>query len=151
MPKIGPKELAMRNMREGKPASASTNRLLQSQLEASVAAVDAEATKPARPVKQESTTMKKPKKSKATTNKARTPVKAKTTKAAKTEGIRPGSKLAIIHGLLTRPEGCTTKEVLKACDWPAVSMPQQAKAAGLTLRKEKVDGVNRYFGTAKAA
>ena len=50
--------------------------------------------------------------------------------------VREGSKLAIIVGLLTRPEGCTVAEVLEATEWPSVSMPQQAKAAGLTLVKE---------------
>lgn len=63
-------------------------------------------------------------------------------------GPREGSKLAIVVGLLTRPEGCTTKEVLDATGWPTVSMPQQAKAAGLTLRKEKDGKVSRYFGAA---
>jgi multidrug efflux pump subunit AcrA (membrane-fusion protein) len=75
--------------------------------------------------------------------KSRTAVKGKTS-AKKTEGVRPGSKLAIIVGLLKRKEGCTTKDVLAATGWPAVSMPQQAKAAGLTLKKEKADGVTRY-------
>jgi len=65
--------------------------------------------------------------------------------ASKAEGgIRPGSKLEIIAGLLRRPEGCTTADVLKATEWPSVSMPQQAKAAGITLKKEKKDGVTVY-------
>lgn len=103
----------------------------------------------------ESTVRKTSKKTKTTkTAAARTPVKGKTTKAkpasakpAKTaanDGPRPGSKLAIIQGLLTRPEGCTTKQVLEACEWPAVSMPQQARALGVELKKEKVDGVTVY-------
>lgn len=66
-------------------------------------------------------------------------------------GIRPGSKLEIVVGLLTRPAGCTAAEVLKATEWPAVSMPQQARAAGLTLRQEKDGKVTRYWGTAKKA
>jgi hypothetical protein len=67
----------------------------------------------------------------------------------KTEGIRPGSKLELVVGLLTRKEGCTTADVLAATQWPSVSMPQQAKAAGLKLRKEKAKGeVTRYYGTA---
>ena len=78
--------------------------------------------------------------------KARTPVKAKT------EGVRPGSKLEIVAGLLTRKEGCTTADVLKATGWPAVSMPQQAKAAGLMLKKEKNKGEpTRYWGSPRAA
>ena len=72
--------------------------------------------------------------------KARSAVKPE----AKTNGVRPGSKLETIVGLLKRPEGCTTKDVLEATGWPAVSMPQQAKAAGLTLKKEKDGSVSRY-------
>lgn len=65
------------------------------------------------------------------------------------EGLRPGTKLAIVAGLLTRKEGCTGADVLKATAWPSVSMPQQAKAAGLKLRKEKAKGEpTRYFGSA---
>jgi len=63
---------------------------------------------------------------------------------AATKAIRPGSKLETIVKLLTREGGCTTKDVLKATEWPAVSMPQQARAAGLKLRKEKRDGVTYY-------
>ena len=59
--------------------------------------------------------------------------------------IRPGSKLEIIADLLRRPEGCTTADILKATDWPAVSVPQQARAAGIKLRKEKRDRVTVYF------
>lgn len=57
------------------------------------------------------------------------------------------SKVAVIAALLKHPEGTTTKEILAATGWPAVSVPQQAKSAGLTLRKEKVKGEpTRYFG-----
>lgn len=66
-------------------------------------------------------------------------------KAAKTEGVREGTKLALVVGLLKRSEGCTTADVLSATGWPSVSMPQQAKAAGLKLRKEKDGKVSRYF------
>lgn len=58
--------------------------------------------------------------------------------------VRRGSKLETIVKLLTREGGCTAKEVLAATDWPAVSMPQQARAAGIKLRKEKRDGVTHY-------
>lgn len=59
-------------------------------------------------------------------------------------GVRPGSKLEIVVGLLKRPGGCTTADILAATKWPSVSVPQQARAAGLTLAKEKVDGITRY-------
>lgn len=61
------------------------------------------------------------------------------------DGVRQGTKLAIVVGLLRRPKGCTAAEVLKATGWPSVSMPQQARAAGLKLLKEKKSGeVTRY-------
>ena len=65
-------------------------------------------------------------------------------KASRGEHGRPGSKLALVADMLKRKEGCTTAEVLAATGWPAVSMPQQARAAGLTLVKEKVGKVTRY-------
>lgn len=58
--------------------------------------------------------------------------------------VRPGSKLEIVVELLIRKGGCTTADILAATGWPSVSVPQQAKAAGLTLRKEKKDGVTVY-------
>lgn len=57
------------------------------------------------------------------------------------------SKVDLIGALLLRPEGCTTADVLEATGWPSVSMPAQAKLAGLTLRKEKVGKVARYWGS----
>lgn len=58
------------------------------------------------------------------------------------------SKVNLIGDLLSRPEGCTTADVLAATGWPSVSMPAQAKFAGLALRKEKVKGEpTRYWGT----
>ena len=80
----------------------------------------------------------KPKTAKQT--KARTPVKGKTSNG----GVRVGTKLETIVGLLKREEGCTTKQILEAVNWPAVSVPQMARSAGLTLKKEKVDGVTVY-------
>ena len=59
---------------------------------------------------------------------------------------RKGSKTAIIGDLLKRKEGCTTAEILAATGWPAVSVPQQAKAIGVGLRKERKPGeVTRYW------
>lgn len=81
----------------------------------------------------------KTKTKRASKQKARSPVKAKTT-----AGPRKESKVALIASLLTRAGGCTTADVLKATGWPTVSMPQQAKAAGLTLKKEKDGSVTRY-------
>ncbi len=77
---------------------------------------------------------------------ARTAVKP----AAKTKAATPKkkgeSKTDMIGSMLKRKNGCTTKEVLAATGWPAVSMPQQAKAAGLKLKKVKAEGQpTRYF------
>lgn len=78
-------------------------------------------------------------------------------KASAAKGAKPkkpakatagGSKVETIGKLLLRPSGCTTADVLAATGWPSVSMPQQAKAAGLRLRREKEGKVSRYFGSA---
>lgn len=65
-------------------------------------------------------------------------------KAVPLGDIRKGSKLEMVARLLQRPEGCTSADVLKATGWPSVSMPQQAKAAGLKLRQKKEGKVTRY-------
>ena len=73
---------------------------------------------------------------------------AKSAARSAARAVRPGSKLETVVGLLTRKGGCTAKDVLAATGWPTVSLPQQAKAAGLTLRKEKPeDGPTRYFAS----
>lgn len=56
------------------------------------------------------------------------------------KGGAKGSKLALIVDLLKRKQGCTREDVLKATGWPSVSMQQQAKSAGLKLRKDKQKG-----------
>jgi hypothetical protein len=65
---------------------------------------------------------------------------------AKPAGEKGESKKELIKRMLLRPEGCTTKEVLEATGWPAVSMPGQAKMVGLQLRKVKENGVTKYWG-----
>ena len=70
----------------------------------------------------------------------RTKSKSKSTANARKPVNGKGTKLEMIVGLLKRKEGCTTADVLKATGWPSVSMPQQAKAAGLKLKKEKAKG-----------
>lgn len=59
--------------------------------------------------------------------------------------LRSGTKLELIVGLLKRKEGCTAADILKATLWPAVSVPQQARAAGLKLRTEKDGRALRYW------
>lgn len=112
-----------------------------------------DATKPApvgakpkeKPVKKTRKAAKKGKRS-ARTNARKSAAPA----AAEPDSTAPraGSKLAIVVDLLKRPEGCTTKDVLAATGWPTVSMPQQAKAAGLALKKEKDGKVTRYRAAA---
>lgn len=60
---------------------------------------------------------------------------------------RVRGKAAMVAELLTRPGGCTTADALVATGWPSISMPATARTAGLALRKERVDGVLRYYGT----
>lgn len=61
---------------------------------------------------------------------------------------REGNKRDLVAALLLRPEGTTSREILDATGWPAVSVPQQAKASRLELRKVKAPGEpTRYFGT----
>lgn len=62
---------------------------------------------------------------------------------------RARSATTVIAGLLTRPGGCVARDVLDATGWRAVSMPRQARTAGLELRRESVDGVTRYYGVAR--
>lgn len=89
----------------------------------------------------------------------KTSAKAKTSAATNartkvegaTAGVRPGSKLEIVANLLKRPEGCTTADAIAGTGWPTLSFPQQAKAAGLVLRKEKEGKVTRYWGTTAKA
>lgn len=93
---------------------------------------------------------KRPAKTKAAA-KPKVPAKAKAKKPAAAKAAKPkakgSTKVEIIAGLLTRKEGCTTADILAACKWPSVSVPQQAKAAGLKLRKVKDGSVSRYFGS----
>jgi hypothetical protein len=74
--------------------------------------------------------------------------KAATAKGKKAtgNGVRPGSKLDILRGLLTRKSGCSHEEACKALGWTSVSMGLQANKLGLKMRREKTkDGVSRYY------
>jgi len=72
---------------------------------------------------------------------------------AKAKATNGKSKVELIGELLLRAGGCTMKDILDATEaadgvrWPSVSVPQQARAAGLKLKKEKVEGQpTRYYG-----
>lgn len=85
---------------------------------------------------------------KTKSKKGRVTKKAAPQKMPKAKAPRE-TKAALVADLLQRPAGCTGADILKATGWPTVSVPQQAKAAGLKLRKEKTKGEpTRYFGAA---
>jgi hypothetical protein len=155
---IGPKEAQLRNLRNQKPVrivKITTIELpkpapiIEAQQETTTMAKTAKKTAkrhPKLPSTHPANRGKQPPKKRAA--KAKAPKPAKTARdPAAAKVIRPGSKLEIVVGLLTHAAGCTTADVLKATGWPAVSMPQQARAAGLTLRQEKDGKVTRYWGT----
>ncbi len=103
-----------------------------------------EAAAPVAAVTEEKTEMAKPaKKAKAKKVVAKkTPAKKAVAKKAKTNGAGPkkGSKGEKIVALLKK--GCTNAQMLKALEWPAVSMQQQARNYGLKL---SVDRSKRPF------
>jgi hypothetical protein len=76
------------------------------------------------------------------------PAKAKGPRKPREGGTTLREKAA---ALLTQEGGTTSKAILELTKWPSVSVPALAAASKLDLRKEKVDGVTRYYGTAKAA
>ena len=82
--------------------------------------------------------MRTSKQKKTATAKARKPVNGAGKTSAK------GTKLELIASMLKRKEGCTAADAMKAVGWTKISMPAQAKAAGLKLKKEKDGKVTRY-------
>jgi hypothetical protein len=148
MAKIGPKEQRLLDLKAQRCADTTPRttpaepvKPKESVMEATTSAAEAPKQDKAR----KPPAAKPAKRAAAKAKPAKPTPKAKAAKPAeKTDGPRPGSKLAIIGGMLARPEGCTTKQVLAATEWPAVSMPQQAKALGIKLVKEKVDGAFVY-------
>lgn len=169
MSKIGPKEQALRDLRtdiptvirrghpdckfkdqprsKAKPKSEGVTLAPPPSVQKAIAADFAEpdpepTTAPASPAAEPTErTMSKKTTKKTSARKPKKTAAAKKPKATPSpDGVRAGSKLAIVVDLLKRPEGCTGAEVLAATGWPSVSMPQQAKAAGLTLSKEKNKG-----------
>jgi hypothetical protein len=57
------------------------------------------------------------------------------------------TKVARIGEMLMQPNGVTRKELLKFSGWPTMSVPQQARANGLVVRRRKVGTTMRYFGS----
>lgn len=60
---------------------------------------------------------------------------------------REGGKREIVAQMLQRADGATTRELLDATGWPAMSVPAMARASNLALRTEKRDGRTVYYGT----
>jgi hypothetical protein len=78
---------------------------------------------------------------------AKSAMKPAAAKPAKANGNGKENKREICAALLTRAGGCTSRDLLDATGWPAISVPATAKASGLKLRKEKVGKVTTYYGT----
>jgi hypothetical protein len=62
-----------------------------------------------------------------------------------TNRARYGSKSWQIGQLLLRAEGCTANEVMRAVNWPSVSMVQQARICGLQLVRQRMGRNVRFF------
>ena len=94
-----------------------------------------------------------PAKAKATKNvpPAKKPAKApKKAKAAKTEGVREGSKTATVVALLERKDGATLAEVMKATGWQAHSVRgfisgTLGKKMGLSVESAKGENGQRTY------
>lgn len=126
-------------------------------------AVSGQLRHPLRPKKRKTKTMSKTKTTKKPAAKAGKKVpafvqaaKAMAAKSAlKTQPVAKApvkangepNKRSLCAALLTRASGCTSRDLLDATGWPAISVPATAKASGLKLRKEKVGKVTTYYGT----
>ena len=155
MSKIGPKEQQKRALRE---------RAMTTTIEpnATVSITpEGPAIKP-EPQQQESNVKRKPTpktaKKKTSTAKARTSVKPKTaTTAARPDGLRPGSKQAIMLDMVLREEGATELAICKKLGWKKcrVTLKRVAEKVGAKLESRKnVAGDAVWFATmpkAKAA
>jgi len=58
---------------------------------------------------------------------------------------RRGSKAYLIGEMLLRPNGATGREICNAMGWPSVSVPAQARAAGLDVYSQRTGREVRYF------
>ncbi len=68
------------------------------------------------------------------------------------DGLKAGSKLALLADTICRPEGATHAELCQVVGWrTCLPMAMEAcKKAEISLRKEKEGNATRYFGTPKA-
>lgn len=58
---------------------------------------------------------------------------------------RAGTKSHLIGQMMLRPEGVTGREAIAAANWPSVSLPQQARACGLSFTTQRTGREVRYF------
>ena len=58
---------------------------------------------------------------------------------------RRGTKAHRIGEMLLRPEGVTGREIMAEMNWPSVSVPAQARAAGLRVVSQRMGREVRYF------
>lgn len=111
-------------------------------------------SKPMRTATKAKTTATTAKKSKAATSARRkiAPQRAATQK--RPDGLREGSKVAMVIDMACRKDGVTCKEAAKKLGWNVLNsstLIRYCKAAGVKLRTEEKDGEDdRYFGTPKA-
>lgn len=64
---------------------------------------------------------------------------------------RPGSKAHKIGEMLLRSQGVTGREICTEMGWPSVSIPAQAKAAGIAVTAQRMGREVRYFAVNNAA
>lgn len=65
--------------------------------------------------------------------------------SASVNKARPGSKAHKIGEMLLRVEGVTGREICTEMGWPSVSIPAQAKAAGLEVTSQRMGREVRYW------
>jgi Protein of unknown function (DUF3489) len=68
----------------------------------------------------------------------------KKTATTKKANGKKETKAAKVVAMLKRASGCTREQVLEATGWKAVSMQQQATAAGLKLQIDDSEKPYRY-------
>lgn len=89
---------------------------------------------------------KTPRKGKAAAENARTPA------GARSDGLRPGSKQAMMLDMALRPNGASEAEICQALDWKKcrVTLKRTAEKVGATLTTSKHDGVTIFKATMPA-
>jgi len=146
---LGPKELQRRAFREALavPGRASgTNRVERPRSTAEPTLTPP----PAPPAATQENTVKKPTKKAATKRKPAAKKKAKAPAGARADGLREGSKQAIMIDMALRGEGATEKAICKKLGWKKCksTLGRVAAKVGATLTSSKnVAGDVVWFAT----